>query len=140
MGGYNALADASRAKAVAGIISAMIEGENVEKIYVKVLALNPVEDGPMFAGVPMDSVRKSCLTLNVAPTAVGYLVFENGFMGVQCRFSGKVTNLDIPIGCVRSISALSHKGEVIHCEVFTPYVNQAAPVVEDKRPKLSVVR
>ena len=144
MGGFNKLSDSVRGNMITNIIDSMVDGEGVNKIYANILVVNPETQEYLFEGIPEHHIKNGCVTLDVSPSAVGMFNMSDGFIHTQIRFSGKLTDLFIPVGIVVNLSALSVDMEAIHKETFLPYINQAeTPVMEtkpvEKKSHLSLV-
>jgi len=126
-GGYNPLADEVRTALITAIIDVMANDDNVNKIYGRILVVNPETNKRIFEGIPEDKINNLCVTLDVSPDAISMFNIDGGFIHTLVRFEGKATDLFIPVGSMINLTAISPTNETLYQEVLNPYINQMAP-------------
>ena len=144
-------------EAVFNIVYAeMCESLDVERIYIYVVANKLVGGEKVLSNwVPpqLESHIKYSedvwtVKLAVSPAAVKYLMCSDQVLSFECRISGKVSVLNITtdqllqvFGVRQEVENGSVYDKVVDAQDFAAIVyDDGAPVVEKKRPTLTVVK
>jgi stringent starvation protein B len=91
--------------------------------------------------VPQDFIQDGKIVLNISPGAVSDLNIDNEMVSFSARFSGKSTNIYLPIGAVTAIYSRENGHGMIFPEENNDNLEQeVSSVVERKKPDLKLIK
>lgn len=91
--------------------------------------------------VPQDFIQDGKIVLNISPGAVNDLFIDNEMVSFSARFSGKSTNIYLPIGAVTAIYSRENGHGMIFPEENNDNLEQEVnSVVERKKPDLKLIK
>jgi len=91
--------------------------------------------------VPQDFIQDGKIVLNISPGAVSDLNIDNEMVSFSARFSGKSTNIYLPVGAVTAIYSRENGHGMIFPEENKENLEQeVTSVVERKKPDLKLIK
>jgi stringent starvation protein B len=91
--------------------------------------------------VPQDFIQDGKIVLNISTGAVNDLNIDNEMVSFSARFSGKSTNIYLPIGAVTAIYSRENGNGMIFPEEDNDNLEQeVTSVVERKKPNLKLIK